>query len=128
MKFADLLALRGEQVVIELDDEELLTPTELQGRLIEADRENGLVVETKVGTMIVPMTDVLAVEKATPPGKIVRRTIRPIPLSQVKQHLLDRHGLGWDIVKAMTAKSCLDLHNKIDHSNLGHRHRAKEVD
>jgi len=100
---------------------------ELEGKVLSADA-SGLVILVKNKPIIVEARDILDIHRSSLPSKIVRRKMRYIPPWQARQHLLDRHGLQWDLIKMLAVKSAGALHDKIDHTNLGHQHRESEED
>ncbi len=125
-KLSDLPGLVGKQVTVELEDGDLGDlPMEVTGKMLAADPKEGCVVETKDGTIILSLSEIRDVNIAQPRTKVVRRMLRWIPERQVKQHVLDRHGMPWDIIRAMSHRGVHLMHDAIDHSNLGHRHQEE---
>ena len=129
VKTSDLPLLVGEQVIVEMHSSGGDGDTiELEGLLQAADLQAGLVLQTREGSIIIPAIDLVDVYKASAPKKIVRRRIRYIPEPQAKQHLLDRHGMEWDLIKMLSPKRAHDVHNAFSHNNLGHRHQPRETE
>lgn len=135
MKALDLPSFTGRRVIVQVDtinnpaypDAED-TYIELEGKVVRAD-ENGMVLDTKQKSEIVPVKFILDIDPVTrpPSRRLVRRWLREQTEAGVRQHLVDRHGYPFDLVsaKAMTADALLKMHNGINHSNLGHQHGVK---
>lgn len=124
-RLSDLPNLVGKQVTVELETDGDL-PLEVTGQLLAVDIAIGIVVENRDGTVIIKLPEIKDVSVALPRTKLVRRMLRWMPPRQVKQHVLDRHGMPWDIIRAMSHQGVHDMHALIDHSNLGHRHQPKD--
>jgi hypothetical protein len=58
---------------------------------------------------------------------ITQKKLQPIEMGQGRQHLLDRHGVELAWAKSASEKDAFDWHEGLDHSNLGHKHVAKEA-
>jgi hypothetical protein len=113
----DLPGLVGKQVVVETDY------ATIEGEVL-ATTSDAIVLRTKAGTSVVELSRMIDIRLADPATKIVRRKIRPATIQLVRQHLLDRHGMQWDLMKLTSPSSALALHELTDHTNLGHQHRA----
>lgn len=100
---------------------------DIEGKLVAATYD-GIVLQLRTGAQIYPIGLLVHARLGPRLGKLTRRKLRPIPKSQSRQHLADRHGISFDLVKHLTPEAALDLHNAIDHDNLGHNHRAVEVE
>lgn len=112
----DLPGLVGKRILIETD----YVTTE--GEVLAATSD-AIVLRTGAGTSVVELVRVIDISLADPATKIVRRKVRPATIQLVRQHLLDRHGMQWDLMKLTRPSAALALHNLTDHSNLGHQHR-----
>jgi hypothetical protein len=125
IKMSDLPKLVGTRVVVEVSAGGDSWTHE--GEVIAA-KATDLAIKTKTDTVIIDMNFVDDIRPADPIVKVVRRKVRPVVLAQVKQHLLDRHGYPWDLVRAATPSLAMQMHDNINHDQLGHRHRedAKE--
>ncbi len=126
MKLSELGDMVGKDVSIERYDpsEPMKASTHLTGELL-AFGAGGLVVRTKDGVEIIETLSVVDVVEAAPNRKIIRRKVRYIPTHQARQHLLDRHNIPWSLVREMTPETAHKLHERIDHHDLGHRHRPE---
>ena len=60
------------------------------------------------------------------PKKIRQKKLKPVEEGQVRAHLVDRHGMPVSKANSMDEKAATELHNRIDHKDLGHRHEADE--
>jgi hypothetical protein len=61
----------------------------------------------------------------------VPRELKPksqgvVGLTNARNHLLDRHERELTVINAMDDKTAFDLHELIDHDNLGHFHGPKQ--
>lgn len=50
------------------------------------------------------------------------RRLNPIAITNIKRHLVDRHGYPLADIDAMTPEAALEFHESLDHSPLGHFH------
>lgn len=57
---------------------------------------------------------------------VSQKKLQPIEFGQARQHLVDRHGVTLSWAKDADEKAALEYHNGLDHSDLGHRHEAKD--
>lgn len=128
MKATDLPTFEGKRVIVTQDITHLSDDEdfrEVKGMVHKADTA-GLVLRTNGGVVIIPASQVLDVDIELI-SRLQRRWLRVPTLSVVRQHLLDRHGMPFDLVAApgMEVKAYLAMHERIDHSNLGHQHGEK---
>lgn len=100
------------------------TETNKADGILKAVGEAGIVFESKGRTEIIPWPHVVDIYAFTPPRKVVRRKVQHLLTRRSRQHLLDRHGMLWDLIKFISEKTAFQMHERIDHSNLGHQHRA----
>lgn len=61
------------------------------------------------------------------PKKIRQKKMKLVEEGQVRQHLVDRHGMPVSKANELTEEQAVELHNRIDHTDLGHRHEASET-
>jgi hypothetical protein len=97
---------------------------EVRGRCLVANN-GGLVIQTKHRSEMIQMRDIIDIEYDTKPKRLARRRLDEISDEAVRQHLLDRHGLPYEIVKQMDVQTAVTLHNKYNHGTLGHEHGTK---
>ncbi|ANA86039.1 hypothetical protein BH766_gp70 [Gordonia phage Demosthenes] len=50
------------------------------------------------------------------------RRLNPIAITNIKRHLVDRHGYPLADIDAMTPEAAFEFHESLDHSPLGHFH------
>lgn len=83
------------------------------------------------GAMIaemIPAEDILAIEiLQNPNAKLTVRKLRLLKPHEVRQHLIDRHGVAYSTVESMNDIEAYESHGRIDHSDLGHVHEDKKV-
>lgn len=83
------------------------------------------------GAMIaemIPADDILAIEiLQNPNAKLIIRKLRLLKPHEVRQHLIDRHGLEYSTIESLNDIEAYEYHANIDHSNLGHVHEDKKV-
>lgn len=65
----------------------------------------------------------LAPEK---PKTIVQKKLKPVTINNVRQHLVDRHGFARSQANGLSDDDAYEIHEAIDHSDLGHKHVAEE--
>lgn len=127
IRISELPSLVETRVLLEVQQGGDESPWELEGTLM-AVSDVGVVVKTGDGTHIFLQEHILDISKSSIPRKIVRRKIRYIIAAQARQHLLDRHGMPWDLTKMLRPDAAREMHDKTDHSNLGHQHRTEGDD
>lgn len=123
VRMSELPALVGERVAMRISGH--YGHMDVEGEVVTASQSGLVLLSKSEGTMIIGIDEIDELHKTVSPGKIVRRKIRHIPETQARQHLLDRHGVPWDLVRGMTPRNAFRMHEGIDHSNLGHKHRAE---
>jgi hypothetical protein len=128
MKADDLITFEGKRVIVQEDITHLGSDEdfrEVEGTVGKADA-TGLVLQTSKGVTIIPVARILDVEVKLP-NRLQRRWLREAGASTVRQHLLDRHGMPFDLIAAQGVdhKLYLEMHSKIDHGNLGHQHGVR---
>lgn len=62
----------------------------------------------------------------TKPKAVSQKKLKPIEFGNVRQHLVDRHGVELSWAKDADEKAAYEYHEELDHSNLGHVHVAPE--
>lgn len=101
------------------------TYREVTGRCLHATPE-AIAVQPPRGKMeIIKIEDILDVDEQARPRRLVRRWIDVIPTESVRQHLIDRHGMPFDLVRALSVEDAEKMHNTIKHDSLGHEHGDK---
>lgn len=117
--------LIGSRVKISTPSKDSPTGIEfIEGVLLAAEL-TGVAVQASKGVKLLPIEAVYDAELVVPTRKLVRRKLKPTSQSQVRQHLIDRHGMPVDLVQSMTNDVAYMVHWKIDHRNLGHQHTAE---
>lgn len=122
----ELTTMIGTNVVVEHNSSESGNGSvKTEGKILRVGAP-GIVLESRLKTEIIPLRFIIDLYPFTPPRKVVRRKVRFIVPHQSRQHLLDRHGMPWDLIKFTTDDTASNMHLLIDHTNLGHQHRAPE--
>lgn len=93
-------------------------------RMLVLDMSIELAVQVHDG---MPCTDGLVSRDfiSNTPVRLTRRWIQGTSAMNVRQHLLDRHGMPFSFIKAMDDTQAFEAHDKINHSDLGHAHGEK---
>jgi len=65
-------------------------------------------------------------EAPSKPRKMIQKKMKPITEGNVRQHLVDRHGLSLKEGNELTEEEAAKAHSALDHSGLGHRHVAEK--
>jgi hypothetical protein len=120
---SELKALVNSPVVVEFTRVGSSETIKAEGMLLKAGAQ-GIVFESKGKTEIIPLWAIIDLYAFTAPRKVVRRKVQALLSKRARQHLLDRHGILWDLIKFTTEATAFAMHERIDHSNLGHQHRA----
>jgi len=110
------------QVEVDSDDEDF---REVEGKCLVAT-SSGLVVQTKSKSELLEMGRVIDIDVIELVRRLSVRWLDHVSPAAVRQHLLDRHGLRFDLLKVMDVETAVKLHDGIDHTALGHRHGEKE--
>lgn len=102
-----------------------------EGKVVTAGRA-GIALRSRGNTIIIEAKDIIDIEetKRNRKPRIVRRVIRPFSRTDfIRQHLADRHGIPVSLLKEIDEETAHDMHEKTDHSDLGHYHgdRARAV-
>lgn len=71
---------------------------------------------------MIEMADIIDIDLEPKVRRLARRWIGTIGIEVVRQHLLDRHGYPFDLVKNMDAKVAGQVHDALSHERLGHQH------
>ena len=106
------------------DDHEVVT-----GR-IENISDQAIIIRTRGGSEVITNAWILDTPTVVPPrknSKVVIRKLRKLETT-VRQHLVDRHGLAVDLANALTEEQAVTYHDRVNHSNLGHRHIESEAE
>jgi hypothetical protein len=75
---------------------------------------------------IIPLDEIVSVEAvAGAARKVQQKLLKPVDIDSARAHLADRHGLTLTEVNALPPQGALELHEKMDHTDLGHRHGVK---
>lgn len=95
----------------------------LNGKVTNVSNE-GIVFSVKSTTHILLAHDILDIRVRR--GRVVTRMVRVFgPRDDVRQHLADRHGTSMVMLRSLSPEVALAYHQRIDHSDLGHRHGDK---
>lgn len=71
--------------------------------------------------------DILELKAApTKPSQLRQKKLFPVGESKVRAHLIDRHGAPLSQINSQSNEEAMTLHEKIDHSDLGHNHEKTE--
>lgn len=56
------------------------------------------------------------------------KAVKNVIYGNARQHLLDKHGFTLTQVNSLTEEAALEIHDAIDHADLGHKHGATKAD
>lgn len=124
-----LEGLSGKNVILHqiADDGSVV---ELEGK-VEAASEMGVAFKEK-GKRDVVLVEVSQIEEIsaapTKPKTLAQKKLKLIGEGQARQHLLDRHGYERSTVNGLTDEQAFQIHEDIDHADLGHRHEETKVE
>lgn len=54
-----------------------------------------------------------------------QKVIKQVSLDTVRQHLLDKHSFSLALINTADEKRAIEIHDAIDHTDLGHAHGDK---
>ncbi len=124
---AELESFINKKVILHTINDDDST-TEREGK-VEAASEGGIAFKEK-GKSSLDLYEVKQIEEiaAAPetPKKIRQKRLDPVETGRVRQHLVDRHGMPVSRANSMDEKAATELHDKIDHADLGHKHAVAE--
>ena len=118
-----LSEFNGKNVILHLiqDDNSV---KEVEGK-IEAASAAGVAFREK-GKRDVDLVEPHQIEEIAPapekPKRVIQKKLKPIADGNVRQHLVDRHGFSLPQAQELSEADAVELHNNIDHSELGHKH------
>ncbi len=125
MSYSDVKVMVGVNVVIQIDRVDPTTNqdfTVLEGRILRVE-DSEFAIQTQAKTMIIPLAELLEIERKEGQRRtLTLRYLRKMESSEIRQHLLDRHGVPYDLVAALDEEAGMEYHNRIQHALLGHRH------
>lgn len=107
------------------EDGELI---ELEGK-VEAASEQGMAFKEKGkrDVILILPAEIEEIEEAPEtPKRIAQKTLKLVKVTNVRQHLVDRHGMLRSDANSMTDEAAMEYHDEIDHSDLGHKHESEE--
>jgi hypothetical protein len=119
---AQATALKGKKVTVQHNvDGEL---QEQDGTLLEVNE--GAIMFRQSGNktpqiILVPVIEAI-VGQAVKPKKLVAKQIKAVSASDVRQHLVERHGYALSAIEPYSPEDALAFHAGLDHSDLGHTH------
>lgn len=123
-----LAQLDGYRVTVTWNKPGEAEPWTREGKVVAAS-ESGILVKPKgamLGELIAATEIVSLTVLSEQDAKVARRRLRLMKLSDVRQHLADRHGYSVSALMKNTDASCLAEHEAIDHSDLAHFHENRE--
>ncbi len=86
--------------------------------------ESGIVLSARSTAAIIDASDIQDVRIRR--GRVVVRMVRIFTgRDDVRQHLADRHGVWVQLLRTLTPEAAHLYHERIDHTDLGHRHGDK---
>lgn len=67
------------------------------------------------------------------PKVLKQKTMKPVDVTRVRQHLADAHGINLNWLNSVSNEAAADFHDGLDHTDaetgpLGHRHEAPGAD
>lgn len=96
---------------------------------VEAVNQMGMLIKPKgrVNLDLIELAQIeeisFAAEKLT---TIKQKTLQPITYGNARKHLASAHGIELTWLNANSEEAALKFHNDLDHTNLGHKHEAKD--
>jgi len=120
----------GENVVLSITPADGGEATDIEGKLeVASDAGVGFKPKRKRDIELLELSQIVGV-KAAPAasGALKQKKLSPVTVATVRGHLIDRHGAPLSQVNGMSNEDALELHGKIDHSDLGHNHDKVSAD
>lgn len=119
---ADFSEFTDKKVTLQLTDNSTVEGT------VEAGSAVGVVFKEKGqrGTKLIEASQIAAIELvAEAPKKLKQRTLPIVTEGKVREHLIERHGYAVSEIEKLSEDDAKTFHDGLDHSDLGHKHRAK---
>lgn len=119
---ADYSSFTDKKVTLQLTDN-----TTLEGT-VEAASPVGIVFKEKGSRngKLIEAAQIAAIEEQAEPAKKLKARVLPIVLEgKHREHLIERHGFKVSEIEPLTEDAAKEFHDGLDHSDLGHKHRAK---
>lgn len=124
----DLAQLDGYKVKVTWNKQGEAEPQTREGSVVAAS-SSGILVKPK-GAMLgelIAADEIISLEVVSEQNaKVTRRRLRLMKLTDVRQHLADRHGYAISALMKNTDASLLAEHDAIDHADLAHFHENRE--
>lgn len=125
----ELAKFDGKQVILHVIQDDG-SAAELEGK-VEAASESGLAFREK-GKRDVDLLEPSQIEEIAlapaKPKKVTQKKLKPISEQNIRQHLVDRHGMTRTEAGQLTDAEAFEKHENIDHADLGHRHVMEDED
>lgn len=125
----DLSTLTGKRVTLTFHDKDSGEAQTLEGR-VEMGSPVGIMFKEKgkSNVLLIESGQIEELNELAPKEPNVSvKTLQPIPLGRVRQHLADRHGYKRSDVNALTEQQAANLHDSLDHSELAHKHEVPKA-
>lgn len=125
----DLSTLTGKRISLTFHDKEGGDSQTLEGK-VEIGSDVGLMFKEKgkSNVLLIEASQIDAIDELAPKEPNVSvKTLQPIPLGRIRQHLADRHGYTKDQANALTEAQAEVEHDAIDHSVLAHKHEVPKA-
>lgn len=95
----------------------------VSGKVLDVN-DKSMAIRVRSKTIIVEIKRIIGdveIQNSITRGRVQRRRLLN-PGRNVRPHLADRHGIEMRILNAIEEKTASDMHERIDHDLLGHRH------
>lgn len=122
-------SLNGKRVTITYVPKGEADAVTQEGR-VELGSPIGLMFKEKgkSNVVLIEANTIEAVEELAPKEpNVVTKTLQPIPLGRVRQHLADRHGWTKEQANGLTEAQAAEQHDALDHSVLAHKHEEPKA-
>lgn len=119
--------LDGHRIRVRWNKQGNPEPVEHEGSVVAASKV-GLLVKPRGATLaeLIASEDILDLEILRNPNlKLITRKLRVMKLTEVRQHLVDRHGCNLEYVENLSDVEAMMLHTEMGHAGLGHVHEDK---
>lgn len=125
----DLGELTGKRVNLTFTPKDETEAVTQEGR-VEIGSAIGLMFKEKgkSNVQLIEASTIVAVEElAAKEPNVTVKTLQPVPLGRVRQHLADRHGYTKEQANALTESAAYSEHEALDHSVLAHKHEEPKA-
>lgn len=96
--------------------------------VIEAGSAVGAVFRIKGErkTWLIEASSIVSIMLVDDPNRVKQKIMPAVEYGRMREHLADRHNFYLSALNVLSEENAIVMHETIDHSDLGHRHRKSK--